>query len=166
MTRFGWLLGCVAALMACSLSGARAQGDTDLGKNWDLRAGFFVPERAASRAAEGDVWVTVGAEKAIYYQERYRGTFSIDYDGSGKIYNIPICLNARGETNRFRYGIGAGVGINHDLVESKLGFSYNVLLGYVLTMGANPIVFDIRYQGLSVGGNSLNGWQFTAGYHF
>jgi len=44
---------------ACRGVSAKAQrgGDTELGRNWDLRMGFFIPENAAARAAEGDVWL-------------------------------------------------------------------------------------------------------------
>ncbi len=167
MKKIGWLVGC-ALLLLLMHGSARAQlgGDNDLSRNWNLRAGFFIPEREEARAAEGDVWITFGAERKFYEAERYNATLSIDYYGSGKIYNVPIMLNLRGETNRLRYGVGAGFGISHDLNEGILGFAYNVGVGYTLLQGKNPISFDVRYLGLSTGGGQLNGWQFTLGYQF
>src|SRR5207249_4738887 len=140
--------------------------DNELGKNWELKLGFFIPERESSRAAEGDVWFAVGAERAVYSAERWKGTFSIDYYGSGRTYNIPITLNARGESQRIRYGGGAGIGLSHGLSEGHTGFAYNLLVGYVLKQGANPVTADIRYQGLSTSHSELNGWDFTLGLHF
>src|SRR3989442_498825 len=82
---------------------AHAQ-DTDLSHGWDVRAGFFVPEQQAARTAEGDLWFTIGVERAVYEAERWKGTISVDYYGSGSLYNIPICVNLRGNTARLRYG--------------------------------------------------------------
>jgi hypothetical protein len=163
--RFAWIFGAAALALAGFTSNARAE-DRELSKDWTLRAGFFIPEREAPRSQEGDLWFTIGAEKSIYKAERWDGTFSVDYYGSGKIYNIPITVNARGETNRLRYGIGAGVGISHDLSQGKTGFSWNALLGYTLIQGANPVTADVRYQFLSTGSGALNGFQFTVGYHY
>ena len=168
MRKFCWIAGCAAVLLVGGVS-AKAQarsGDTDLNRGWDLRAGFFVPENAASRAQEGDVWFTIGAERAVYEIERWKGTISVDYYGADGIYNVPITINARGTTHGLRYGAGAGIGISHDLNEGILGFTYNVLVGYTLMKGPNEVAFDIRYMGLSTGQNALNGWAFTIGYHF
>jgi len=162
----GWILGCALLVGLGSRVPAQAQGDIDLRRNWDLRAGFFLPEREAARSAEGDIWFTIGAERVFYETEHWNGTISIDYYGSGRIYNVPITLNVRGETNRLRYGAGAGIGISHDLNEGILGFAANFLGGYTLVEGANPLVADIRYHYLSTGGGQLNGWTFTIGYRF
>jgi hypothetical protein len=144
----------------------RYGSDTDLGTNWDFRMGFFVPENSAARTQEGDVWFTIGAERAVYEVERWKASISVDYYGSGSLYNVPITINARGTSHGMRYGAGAGVGVSHDLNQGILGFAYNVLVGYTLMKGRNEVVFDIQYHGLSTGANALNGWGFTLGYHF
>ena len=165
--RLSWILGCTALMLGCGISAnAQRTMDTDLGQNWDLRMGFFLPENAGARAAQGDVWFTVGAERAVYEVDRWKATFSVDYYGSASLYNVPITLNLRGNTHKLRYGAGAGLGISHNFNEGILGFSYNVLAGYTLMQGQNDVTFDIRYQGLGSAGNVLNGWQFTFGYHF
>jgi len=74
-------------------------------------------------------------------------------------------INARGETNRLRYGAGMGVGLSHDLTRGIAGFAYNLLVGYTLRGGPNPVFADVRYLGLATGGD-LNGWAFTLGFHF
>jgi len=164
--RLAWIVGCALAIAAGSRAPASAQADPELAANWDLRAGFFIPEREVSRRAEGDLWFTIGAEKAVYVTDRWKGTISVDYYGSGRTYNIPIALNIRGESQRLRYGAGAGVGISHDLSEGQTGFHYNLLLGYALTEGVNPLTVDVRYMFLSTGHGQLNGWAFTLGYHY
>ena len=165
MKKIGWILGCALAITAAARVPAHAQ-DTDLSHSWDVRAGFFVPEQQAARTAEGDLWFTIGVERAIYEGERWKGTIGIDYYGSGSLYNIPICLNVRGNTARLRYGAGAGIGISHDFSEGKTGFTYNLLVGYELTQGAHPATADVTYRWLSTGASALNGWTFTLGTHF
>lgn len=167
MKKFICMLGCALMLAVVGSLPARAQGggDTDLSRNWDLRIGFFIPERKSVRSAEGDILFAVGAERSFYEAERWRGTISIDYYGSGSVYNVPIMLNIRGETNRFRYGAGAGIGLSHDLTRGATGFAWNLLVGYVLRQGGNPIFADVRYLALSTGGD-LNGWAFQLGLHF
>ncbi len=165
MKKFGWVLTCILALGMASRMPAKAQNEMDLTKNWNLRAGFFIPERGASRDAQGDLWFTVGAEREIYNVDRYKGSISIDYYGSSNIYNVPIQANLIGTTHRLRYGAGAGVGFSHDLTRGISGFAYNLLIGYNLTESENPLVFDIRYRALSTG-SDLNGWAFTIGGHF
>jgi hypothetical protein len=161
------MLGCMLALAGIGTVPARAQGggDSDLTRNWNLRAGFFIPERKSVRSAEGDVMFTIGAERAFYEQDRWRGTISIDYYGSGKVYNVPITINARYETANVRMGGGMGVGMSHDLTRGNTAFAWNLLLGYTLRQGANPVFADVRYWALSNGGD-LNGWAFTLGFGF
>lgn len=166
MRRFGWLLGCALLMCAGSTTPVLAQGNDNLGRNWDIRAGFFLPERQAARAAEGDIWFTIGAEKPIYVTDRWTASFSIDYYGAGPIYNVPLRVNLNGETNRLRYGVGLGLGISHDLGQGITGFTYDLTAGYTLLEGANPITADFKYNWLSTGGGMLNGWTVTFGYHF
>lgn len=166
MKKLGWVM--VWALLLATVGRAQAQWgpSTELAQGWSLRAGFFVPEREAPRASEGDIWLTFGAERAFYEFEQWIGTISIDYYGSGRVYNVPITVNLRGETNRLRYGAGVGVGISHDLQEGILGVAYNFLIGYTLVEGRHPITFDIRYLGQTTGRGELNGWGFTLGTTF
>jgi hypothetical protein len=148
--------------------GAKAQstsGDTLLSKGWDVRLGFFIPDRGNAKAAEGDVWFTAGIERAFYQHGRHTVGLSVDYYGSGKVYNVPILVNVHGESKRFRYGAGVGVSMGHDLTRGTNGFAYQLGIGYVLTQGPSPIVFDIRYRGVGNAGE-LNGVSFTLGGHF
>jgi hypothetical protein len=166
--RFAWILGVALLGVAGATMPASAQlpGDTELARNWDFRLGFFVPERTASRSKEGDVWLSVGAERAIYEIERWRGTISVDYYGSGSLYNIPVTINVRGDTNRLRYGAGAGVAIGHDLDRGITNFAYNLLLGYSLLQGPRTVFFDVRYMGVGGSRGELNGWSATLGMRF
>ena len=166
MRKFVWMLGCAALFGLASRMPAQAQVGDDLTKDWDLRAGFFVPERGNVRAAEGDIWFTLGLERTFYNGERFRGTVSIDYYGSGKVYAVPITLNLRGETGRLRYGAGAGLAMAHDLSHGTTAFTYNLLVGYNVTQSRNPVTADIRYIFTHTTGGELNGWAFTIGSHF
>lgn len=166
MRRFGWVIGLA---LLCGLGGtARAQysPEMDLSRYWDVRIGFFVPERGVSREKGGDIWFTLGAERRIYEAERWTGTVSVDYYGAGGIYNIPITLNARGTTHRLRYGAGAGVGFGHAVGRGATSFSYNLMLGYVIREGPNPVTADVRYLGTGENAGQLNGWAFTVGYSY
>ena len=165
MRRLLCIIGLVLAAASASAVAARAQGAGDLSRDWDLRAGFFVPERGDVRAAQGDVMFTAGAERAFYVVDRWQASISIDYYGAGSIYNVPITLNLRGDTGRLRYGAGAGIGLGHDLTHGLTSFSFNLLVGYYLTTGSNPITADVRYMGVAAS-EDLNGWAFTLGYHF
>jgi hypothetical protein len=160
------VLGVALFLGLCVTARAQFTGDTELGRNWQVRLGFFIPEREVARAAEGDIWLTLGAERPFMETDRWRGTVSVDYYGSGSIYNVPITLNVRGESNRLRYGAGAGIGIGHDAERGVTNFTYNLLLGYTLGTGATPPTADVRYMGAGRGGGALNGWAFTLGYSF
>jgi hypothetical protein len=160
-----WMLGC-AVLFALGSLPAHAQLDRELSKNWDMRAGFFVPERGISRAAEGDIWFTAGLEREFFFTDRYSGTVSVDYYGSGGIYSIPITVNLRGTTNRLRYGAGAGIALSHDPNGGSTAFTYNLLLGYELTEGRTPLTADVRYRFVNRDGGWLNGWTFTIGSRF
>ncbi len=163
MRRIAWLISCTALL--CLGVAAQAQMDTgEFGKDWDLRVGMFIPESGVARDAQGDVWFTVGAEHTLNYQERYRVTLSLDYYGSGDLYAVPILFNARGETNRLRYGAGIGVGMGSGTDGWSVGFAFNLMVGAYLTQGSNPIFADLRYMGTNISG--LNGWALTVGKTF
>jgi hypothetical protein len=148
---------------------ARAQytGDQELGKNWEVRAGIFVPEKKVSRSKGGDVWLALGAERAFYETEYYRATVSIEYYGAEDIYSVPICLNIRATTEQgFRYGAGAGLSLGHDVEKGMNAFAYNALIGYELRAGENPVTIDIRYTGTCASRQELNGWSLVVGYRF
>jgi len=150
---------------AAGTGSAKAQAGDDLSKNWDLRAGIFTPERAVSRQKEGDVWFTIGAERVVYTSERYVGSFSVDYYGSGSLYSVPIQFNLQATTHNFRYGVGAGVGVSHDLTRGITNFAYNAGIGYSFPQGKNVINTDLHYHFLN-GSGELNGWSFTVGGRF
>ena len=165
MRKILWFVGCVLMLGVGSVVSAQAQKNDDFSQGWNLRAGFFVPERQASRQAEGDLWFTIGGERDIKAMERYKVTMSVDYYGSGSLYNVPIKANIVAVTNKLRYGVGAGVGISHDMEHGILGFAYHLMVGYNLGEGANPLAIELKYLVQSTS-SALNGFAFTVGGHF
>lgn len=166
MKRLGWLLGFVLLLGLGGMTSAKAAEDYELQQGWNLRMGFFVPEKESARQKGGDIWFSFGTEKAFYEADRNKGTISIDYYGGGSIYNVPILLNARGRTNHLSYGIGAGVSVGHDVERGQSAFAYQLSVGYALTQSENPPTFDITYRGTGQSSGQLNGWTFTFGYQF
>jgi len=164
--KFGWVAACALLLAVGSRLPAEAQREEDLGRNWDVHAGIFVPQRGAARDAKGNVWFTAGAEKPVFEIERWRATFGVDYYGAGNVYNVPITLNLRGDSQGIRYGLGVGVGISHDVEQGVLGIAYNILIGYMLRSGVNPATIDLRYMGQTTGSGQLNGLALTLGYRF
>jgi len=160
------LLACALAFGAPAVALGQYSGDQELGKGWDLRAGIFVPEKKASRAKGGDVWLTLGAERAFYEADRWRATLSIDYYGAESIYSVPLSLNVRGNSQGLRYGVGAGLSLGHDVEKGMAGLAYNVLVGYELQAGASPVTIDLRYLGTNASRQELNGWALTVGYSF
>ncbi len=158
----------VGALVMGAPAVARAQftGDQELGKNWELRAGLLVPEKKVSRDKGGDVWLAIGAEHTFYQADRWRGTVSVDYYGAENIYSVPFCLNLRGTSQGLRYGVGAGLSLGHDVEKGMSALAYNLLVGYEVRTGTNPITVDIRYLGTNASRQELNGWSLTVGYSF
>ena len=167
MKRLGWVVGCALLLGIGSRTPATAQQrDEELTRDWIVHAGLFMPQRGAARDAKGNVWFTAGVERPVFEVDRWRATFGLDYYGAGEVYNFPITINLRGDTQGIRFGGGVGVGISHDLTRGMRGVAYNFLLGYELTHGLNPLTADLRYMGLTTGGGQLNGLALTLGYRF
>lgn len=158
----GVLLGASAA------SQAQFAADSDLSKNWELRAGIFVPEKKASRSKGGDVWLTLGAERAFYETETWKATISVDFYGAHKknLYSVPFSFNFRGSATGVRYGVGAGLSLGHDLDRGIASLAYNALIGYQFATGGNPVNVDLRYLGTVASRQELNGWALSVGYQF
>lgn len=169
MRRFGWLVGLALVLGVGGVAQAQSLSDSELTKNWELRVGFFLPERESAREAGNDVWLSLGGERTFYEADRWKGTLSIDYYGAGgskTIYNIPICLNARGASQGLRYGGGLGVSYGHNTEKGLSSICYNLLAGYSLQTGPNPVSVDLRYLGTLQSHGELNGWALSLGIGF
>jgi len=160
------LLVCAIVIGAPTAALAQFTGDSELSKNWDLRVGFFVPEKKVSRDFGGDVWLAIGAEHMFYEADRWKGTISLDYYGAEKIYNVPLCINARGKSEGLRYGAGVGFSLGHNVEKGLSALAYNLEVGYEITSGLNPISVDLRYLGATASRQELNGWSLVVGYGF
>lgn len=166
MKRVWALLVCGLVFGAPAVARAQFTGDTELSRNWELRAGLFVPEKKVSRSKGGDVWLAIGAERAFYEADRWRATISVDYYGAEDIYSVPFSLNVRGSSQGLRYGAGAGLSLGHDVQKGMSALAYNLLVGYELMAGGNAITIDLRYLGTNASRQELNGWSLTVGYRF
>jgi len=160
------LLVCAIVIGVPTAALAQFTGDSELGQNWELRVGGFVPEKKASRSFGGDVWLAIGAEHAFYVADRWSGTISLDYYGAEDIYSVPICLNARGKSEGLRYGAGIGLSLGHDIEKGLSALAYNLSVGYELKAGPNPIFVDLRYLGTNASRSELNGFSLVVGYGF
>jgi len=163
--RFVWLFGCLTVLALGAARPAQAQLQGELSKDWQLKLGFFIPESEVARAAEGDVWLSFGAERKLYIDEKYDVSVSVEYYGSGDVYNVPFLINVGSTTHRLRYGAGAGLSVGHDVSRGRTNFAYKLMVGYELTESENPITFDVSYRGTG-SSKTLNGWSFLFGYRF
>lgn len=167
MKRFGWVIGCALLLGIGSRGTVQAQQrDEELTRDWIVRVGLFMPTDEEARDAKGNVWFTAGVERPVYEVDRWRGTFGIDYYGAGTLYCVPITLNIRGNSQGLRYGGGLGLGLSHDLSRGMRGVAYNLLVGYDILGGGNPLTADLRFMGLTTGNGQLNGFALTLGYRF
>ena len=165
MKQFGLLLGMLLALGSCGTAKAEI-GENSLAHNWGARLGFFVPERDSVRSATNDVWLNFGVDHTFYDNGMVKGVFSIDYYGSNGTYNIPFLFNAETEKNNWRMGAGLGINVGHDLDKGLTSMAYDLLVGYSISKGLNPINFDVRYIGTTRSNSQLNGWSFTLGIGF
>ena len=191
-TIWGTVLVLVLGMFALLLpGGARAQtgegGDQipELSQDWNVRVGLYVLQSKTARGRSGEVGFSGNVERRVYAGRGYDVNIGIGYNGYDQIYSVPITANIIAFNGNVRYGAGAGYAFgrrNNDLpaqpgigVGNQFGTSttrgtsgtvLDLLLGYQLTHGRNPLSVDLRYFFIGGSSDSLDGYSLTLGMKF
>ncbi len=173
-----WLVFVAVAVLAVWAVPAFAQwGEETTGNNLRVRIGAFFPSKSISRD-EANTWLAAGVDyvlqRDLAISEGYAADLgvSVDYYGSGDVYNIPVLVNYWGKVGSgLSYVAGVGIGFAKRPVsgDTKTGFAYTVGLGYDISMGQGSgvkLFIDARYIGLTGTGNEHNGFAVSLGARF
>lgn len=166
----------VAVLVAWTVPAFAQWGEETTGNNLRVRIGAFFPSKSASRD-KANTWLNVGADyvlqRDVVLGEDYAADqgVSIDYYGSGDVYNVPVLLNYWGKMGgSFGYTAGIGVGFSKRLNgDTKTGFAYTIGLSYDLSSGqegGTPLFIDLRYNGMTGTDNEHSGFTVGLGAKF
>ena len=151
------------------LSGNTAQAQTsevlpELSQDWSVRLGLWIPQSEAARRVQGSVGVSFVAERRVYSTHDYDINIGIGYDGFDRSYAVPVMANLVWHSGNARYGLGAGYSFNKRLDgRGGSGTALNLILGYQLTHGKNPLSADLRYMFFGGASNELDGYSLTLG---
>jgi hypothetical protein len=173
-----WLTFAAALVLAVWTVPAFAQwGGETQGNNLRVRIGAFFPSKSISRD-KANTWFGAGVDyvlkREVAVSEGYTADLgvSLDYYGSGDVYNVPVLLNYWGKIgNGLSYTAGVGVGFSKRPVsgDTKTGFAYTIGVGYDFTIGqegATQLFIDLRYNGLTGTDNEHNGFAVYLGAKF
>ncbi|CEK15676.1 hypothetical protein CWRG_01234 [Chthonomonas calidirosea] len=176
MKKLGTLCSLMLALALCMGglllgSPARAQEDNyslpELSRDWTVRIGLWVAQSKTARSVEGDVGISGLVQRRVYAGGTYDLLVGIGYNGFDKVYSVPLTLEIQAFRGNLRYGIGAGYSFGKRLNgRGSNGAVLNLLVGYQLTHGTNPVSVDLRYFFVSGSNDELDGYSLTLGYQF
>ena len=152
---------------------AHAQtGDTsdqvpELSTDWSIRVGLYISQSKATRAASGEVGFSGNVERRVYAGRGYDINIGIGYNGMDAIYTVPITANLIAYKDNIRYGFGLGYAFGKRInSRGTSGTVFDLLLGYQLTRGRNPLSLDLRYFFIGGSENELDGYSLTLGMKF
>lgn len=176
MKRLRFAVAAAVVLAAWTVPAFAQWGEETTGNNLRVRIGAFFPSKSDSRD-KANTWFTAGVDyvlkRDIGVGENYAADFgvSLDYYGSGDVYNVPVLINYWGKMGTgFGYVAGVGVGFSKRLNgDTKTGFAYTVGLSYDLSMGqegGTQLFIDVRYNGLTSTDNEHNGFAVGLGARF
>lgn len=163
------VLGMGALLMSCP---ARAQVEDnystpELSRDWTVRVGLWIAQSQAARSKIGDVGFSGLVQRRVYAGGTYDLLVGIGYNGFNNVYSVPITAEIQAFRGNLRYGVGAGYSFGKRLNgRGSNGAVLNLLLGYQIRYGTNPISVDLRYYFVSGSSNELDGYSLTLGYRF
>ncbi|MCS6949011.1 MAG: hypothetical protein RMM06_09930 [Armatimonadota bacterium] len=175
MRRLGLAFAATVVLAAWTLPAFAQYGEETVGNNFRVRIGAFFPSKSISRD-EAETWFGAGVDYAlqrgISMGENYSADLgvSLDYYGSGDVYNVPVLLNYWGKLpGGLNYTAGIGVGFSKRPVsgDTKTGFAYAVGIGYDFNVGGGtPLFIEVRYNGLTGTDNEHDGFAVYLGARF
>ena len=135
----------------------------------------------SARDRSGEAGFSGTVERRVYAGRGYDVNIGIGYNGMSDIYNVPITANIIAYKDNIRYGFGAGYafgrrsvglinnsgnGFTTSTTRGTSGTVFDVLLGYQLTRGRNPLSVDLRYFFIGGSDNELDGYSLTLGLKF
>jgi hypothetical protein len=166
--RLVWAVTAVLLLGLGTLVPTRANAEDDISSGWEIRAGFFVPEKSSSRSINGDVWLALGAEHRFWNAEKNSLSLGVEYYGGTHLYSVPILVTLNHDLGRYRAGAGIGVAMNHASSKTTNSFGYKISAGVDLRENEtqSPLFFDLAYRGTTQTHNELNGFEFSLAYTF
>lgn len=176
MKRAWFGLVAVALLVVWAVPAFAQWGEETTGNNLRVRIGAFFPSKSTSRD-KANTWLNVGADyvlkRDVVLGEGYAADLgvSVDYYGSGDVYNVPVLLNYWGKMGvGFGYTAGIGVGFSKRLnCDTKTGLGYTIGLSYDISTGqegGTQLFIDVRYNGLTGTDNEHNGFVVGLGARF
>jgi hypothetical protein len=151
---------------------ARAQNTTteelpELTRDWTARIGLWIFNQDAARAASSDVGISAMAERTVYRGVGYYASIGIGYNGWDQVFSVPVTGNIIGYHGHLRYGLGAGISFGQRIDgDGTSGAVIDLLIGYTVRGGVNPMDVDLRYYFVSGCDSELDGYSLTLGYHF
>jgi hypothetical protein len=106
-------------------------------------------------------------EKKVYQTESYDLFVGMGYNGMDRVYSVPILINLIYHNGNLRYGAGFGYSFGKRLDGRGMsGTAVNLIAGYKLRGGSNPMNVDVRYLLISGASNELDGLCVTLGISF
>ncbi len=177
MKRLGFVLAAAVVLAAWTVPAFAQYGEETEGNNFRVRIGAFFPSKSISRD-EAETWFGAGVDyvlrRGIGMGEGYTADLgvSLDYYGSGDVYNVPVLLNYWGKLPgglNYVAGIGAGFSKRPVSGDTKSGFAYTIGIGYDFTFGGEggtKLFIDLRYNGLTGTDSEHNGFAVYLGARF
>ncbi|MCS6829076.1 MAG: hypothetical protein RMM08_00300 [Armatimonadota bacterium] len=177
MKRLWFALTAAVVLTTWAVPAFAQWGEETSGNNLRVRIGAFFPSKSISRN-EANTWFAAGVDyvlkRDVAISEGYAADMglSVDYYGSGEVYNVPVLLNYWGKVGSgLSYTAGVGVGFSKRPVsgDTKTGFAYSIGVGYDFTIGqagGTQLFLDVRYNGLTGTDSEHNGFAVYLGARF
>ncbi len=178
MRRLGtiWSAALVLVLSVFALfapNAVRAQtGDSsdqlpELSQDWEVRVGMYVFQSKTTRGNAGEIGISGDVNRRVYAGRGYDVTIGIGYHGIDPIYSIPLTVDLVAYKDNLRYGGGVGYAFGKRANGRGLkGTVEELLLGYQLTRGRNPVSVDLRYMFIGGSSSELDGYSLTFGMRF
>ena len=139
----------------------------ELSQDWEVRVGMYVFQSKTARSTTGEVGISGNVNRRVYAGRGYDVTVGIGYNGIDPVYNIPLTVNLIAHKDNLRYGLGAGYAFGKRANGRGIkGTVLDLLLGYQLTRGRNPMSVDLRYLFVGGSSNETDGYSLTLGLKF
>ena len=161
----------VFALFAPHKAHAQTGESTDqipeLSQDWEVRIGTYIFQSKSARDAAGELGISADVNRRVYAGRGYDINIGVGFNGIEPVYNIPITANIIAHKDNLRYGAGVGYAFGRRASGRGIkGTVFDLLLGYQITRGRNPMSVDLRYLFVGGSSNETDGYSLTLGLKF